>query len=160
MKDLEKLIDEAKQALSVAADCGTGVSKEDADRVAQMLLAHANEVVALAKRVAIPHKLELMFFGATLRYPEDCAASYEINEPPMTRVEYERWYRGGTDAYERYLKSYEESQARKRQIEPKFLGDGIWMSSENCSDQGFAIFRYDDFTFYRGGNYSGGDERG
>lgn len=134
---LDGLLTEASAALSVVADMGAAANKEDAERIAQLLLAHAAAIVELSKRVAIPHKLALEFHGCTLRYPEDCAQADALQEDLEAL---------GT-TYPSYASYLEET---RKHIQPKFLPDKIWDSSENCSDQGLGIFRYDDFVHDRG----------
>lgn len=134
-KDMKTLLDEAEGIVKVFGDAvmcsGDRTSHEMG---AQALMAHAVRVIQAAKAVAWRHKIELHFAGTTLRYPEDCEAGYMLDEGP---TQYK--------SYEEYKKTMRDS------IEPKFLGDNIWSSSENCSDQGFGMFlRYDDFARNRG----------
>lgn len=129
-KKFTELMEEAKAALAVARDVGTGATKTDAEQISQELLAFATVVLEEAKNVAIPHKIELFYHGATLRYPEDSEAGYQMDP--------------GDQDYALY-KSYSDRAT------PKFLGDGIWNSSENCNEQGLNIFSsYVDFAMHRG----------
>lgn len=124
MITIDALIKQAQDALAVAKDAGLSMNKDDASQAAQTLIAHAMEVVMIAKAISTPHKLPLVFLGWTLRYPEDCKAGYQL-----------------TDEYFRNYLPNPES------LQPRFLGDDIWYSSENCSDQGLGLFgRYDDFA--------------
>ncbi len=122
------LMQQAWAALEVAGDLALQESsKERVEDMTQRLLSLCHQTLALAKRAAVPHQIELQFLEYTLRYPKDCAAADQLDDP---------WYT------ERH--TYDG-------IEPKFLGDLVWLSSSNCSDQGLALFSLPDFTNMRWG---------
>lgn len=98
-----------------------------------------------AKAIAIPHKLPIAFLNMTLRYPEDCAASEQIDEEEIEKL------KNSKDSWEREYGKRMEARLAELKISAKFLPDDIWDSSENCSDQGLGIFsNYDDFAAKRG----------
>lgn len=138
IKQLIEILSQAEGSLSVAKDIALQSDKEAADRACQALLAHAKAAIIAAKMTAVQHRLQISFLGYTLRYPEDCAAGYQLTED--------------LDELERSYPSYAESQKELREtIQPKFMSDNVWLSSENCSDQGLALFSvYDDFAMNRG----------
>lgn len=136
-EQIDKLIGEAAGLISVAGDAVMQANDKTSSEVAaQQLLAHALMIVKLAKNIAVQHKIELHFLGHTLRYPQDCAAGYQFNDPY-------------------FVPGYFDG------IEPRFLPDSVWLSSENCSDQGLGMFNsYDDFPSRRGDyNWLSADER-
>lgn len=139
--ELEDMIREADAALSVLRDIVlVDATKERAQQAVQLLLVHAKNALLTAKQVAVPHKLPVEFCNMSLRYPQDCDAGLKEEKIKEYRASEDKGYRDFADEVE---------QAMER-LEPKFLSDEIWSSSDNCSEQGFNLFSLDDFTVNRG----------
>ena len=138
---MEEILKESEEILKVFSDLvledGTEVRAQQA---IQMLLVHAKNALLRAKELAIPHELPIDFLGVSLRYPKDNAAAYSKESLEEMKKSPDKWERDEAERYEKRLEF----------VKPLFLGDEIWNSSDNCSDQGFGLFSYNDFATTRG----------
>lgn len=142
--DIKTLLKDVTNTLEVVRDMSQEMGdKGFSEQVVQLMLAHTKDVLIATKFVAMPYRIPVEFFGAKLRYPQDCDAGYQLDEKYIDDL---------LKSDNRYDREYgQRLQEDNKLLEPKFLGDGIWDSSENCSDQGLSIFRlYDDFDMNRG----------
>lgn len=146
--EIKELMKEAISALNVIRDCSQENGNKDfAEQVVQLMLTHAKDVLVATKFVAMPHQIPVHFFSLKLRYPQECEAGYQLDD---------KYIQDLLKSEDRSAREYGNRLERdKSSLEPKFLGDGIWDSSENCSDQGLSMFRmYNDFDMNRG-DYNG-----